>query len=243
MIRNKKKGFTLAEVLITLVVVGIIASITIMIINSNVRKAEVETKLKRNVSILNSALYRATTDYGPAYAWNETGTEAFNNKYLIPNLITLKPPTEQTLQELGYKGTIKDPNGNDYFYKNFRGKKIFLNDGTIILHTVNVVPSGEIKQNIAIKYVIDINGPKGPNVMGRDVFVFEVDLLDTAPYVKMEGMAGVNIIEDENGGYRLERVEYPKSQIITICKNQGNNCGALIQKNSWKVPSDYPIKI
>ncbi len=243
MIRKKKKGFTLAEVLITLVVVGIIASITIMIINSNVRKAEIETKLKRNVSILNSALYRATADYGPSYTWRETGTEAFNNKYLIPNLITLKPPTKKTLQELGYKGTIKDPNGNIYQYNNRNEKKIFLNDGTIILHTINVVPSMEIKQHISVTYVIDINGPKGPNVMGRDVFILEVDLLETSPYVKMYGMNGVNIIEDENGGYRLERVEYPKSQIITVCKNQGNYCGALIQKNSWKVPQDYPIKI
>ena len=99
-----KKGFTLPEILITIVVIGIIAAITINIINTNVRKAEIETKLKKAVSILNSALYKATIDFGPPDQWieirNSQNYEEIATKYLAPYIMTLKPIEKTTLQGL-----------------------------------------------------------------------------------------------------------------------------------------------
>ena len=52
----KKSGFTLAEVLITLVIIGVIAAMTIPTLLSNTNKQETKTALKKAMSIINQAI-------------------------------------------------------------------------------------------------------------------------------------------------------------------------------------------
>ena len=51
-----KKGFTLAEVLITLAIIGIVAALTIPSVISNAQQQEFKTGLKKAVSVLNEAI-------------------------------------------------------------------------------------------------------------------------------------------------------------------------------------------
>ena len=51
-----KKGFTLAEVLITLAIIGVVAAIAIPSVISNSQQQEYKTGLKKAVSVLNSAI-------------------------------------------------------------------------------------------------------------------------------------------------------------------------------------------
>ena len=51
-----KKGFTLAEVLITLAIIGVVAAIAIPSVISNTQQQEFKTGLKKAVSVLNSAI-------------------------------------------------------------------------------------------------------------------------------------------------------------------------------------------
>ncbi len=51
-----KKGFTLAEVLITLAIIGIVAAISIPSVISNTEQQEFKTGLRKAVSVLNSAI-------------------------------------------------------------------------------------------------------------------------------------------------------------------------------------------
>ena len=51
-----KKGFTLAEVLITLAIIGIVAALTIPSVISNYQQQEFKTGLKKAVSVLNEAI-------------------------------------------------------------------------------------------------------------------------------------------------------------------------------------------
>ena len=51
-----KKGFTLAEVLITLMIIGIVAALTIPSVISNYQQQEFKTGLKKAVSVLNEAI-------------------------------------------------------------------------------------------------------------------------------------------------------------------------------------------
>ena len=51
-----KKGFTLAEVLITLAIIGIVAALSIPSVISNTQQQEFKTGLKKAVSVLNSAI-------------------------------------------------------------------------------------------------------------------------------------------------------------------------------------------
>lgn len=52
----KKQAFTLAEVLITLAIIGIVAALSIPSVISNTQQAEYRTGLKKAVSVLNSAI-------------------------------------------------------------------------------------------------------------------------------------------------------------------------------------------
>ena len=52
----KKRGFTLAEVLITLAIIGVVAAIAIPSVISNFQQQEFNTGLRQAVSALNSAI-------------------------------------------------------------------------------------------------------------------------------------------------------------------------------------------
>ena len=226
---KNKKGFTLPEILITVVVIGIIAAITINIINTNVRKAEIESKLKQNYAIFNNALTQATIDNGAIDSWpifrekgSSTLTEKeFLEKYIIPNIKLIKPLEQTSLKELGYSRVFKQPNGsndtNFPYTANFN--VLSLNNGTIIFP----IYYGN-KDGLVIP--MDINGIKGPNVFGKDAFAFYIDFNDFTPRVWGFGatLAGA-------------------SGNINNCKTYGQYCATLIQAAGWKIPKDYPVKI
>ena len=53
---KRLKGFTLAEVLITLAIIGVVAAISIPSVISNTQQQEFKTGLRKAVSVLNSAI-------------------------------------------------------------------------------------------------------------------------------------------------------------------------------------------
>lgn len=59
---NKFSGFTLAEVLITLVVIGVIAALTISTLMKNTQDAEFKTAYKKAFSVISQALLSANND-------------------------------------------------------------------------------------------------------------------------------------------------------------------------------------
>ena len=60
----KIKGFTLAEVLITLGIIGIVAAMTLPTVTGKYRKKVVETRLKRFYSVANAAVKASELDNG-----------------------------------------------------------------------------------------------------------------------------------------------------------------------------------
>ena len=142
----KLKGFTLAEVLITLVVIGVIAAITIPTVTSGTRKSEFSARLKKFYGTITQAQIRASAIGNNWDIWcEETSkdfdtttktTKAFAEKYLLPHITTFK-----TSEENG-KYTI------------------YLNDGTYFYLT----------KEQCIHFFYDANGAKKPNVSGRDIY-------------------------------------------------------------------------
>ena len=53
---NKKHGFTLAEILISLLILGVIASLTIPSLIQNTHKKEEQVKVKKGLSMINQAI-------------------------------------------------------------------------------------------------------------------------------------------------------------------------------------------
>ncbi len=65
---SKKSAFTLAEVLITLGVIGVVAAMTIPVVISNTNGAKFRTLFKKSISTLNQAGLMAQAQYGYNFA-------------------------------------------------------------------------------------------------------------------------------------------------------------------------------
>ena len=90
---NRKVAFTLAEVLITLGIIGIVAAITLPNIIYNYQKHVVETRLQKFYSTINQAVRLTEQDYGDRENWAQQGNQneiEFINKYYVPYLNVIK---------------------------------------------------------------------------------------------------------------------------------------------------------
>ena len=111
-----KKGFTLAEVLITLAIIGVVAAISIPSVISNSQQQEFKTGLRKAVSVLNSAITMNMALDGESPYDISYNDNLFN--YLQRHMPVLKSTTN--LRGLFYVTTASDeghlPVRNAAFY-------------------------------------------------------------------------------------------------------------------------------
>ena len=112
-----KKGFTLAEVLITLLIIGVVAALTIPSVISNYQQQEFKTGLKKAVSVLNEAIQTNIAQDGETPYENE---DLF--LYLQKHMSVIK--------SLGANDTIeiKDDNDNTIGIA-LKNRAFYTNDG------------------------------------------------------------------------------------------------------------------
>ena len=80
---NKKNGFTLAEVLITLGIVGIVAALTIPTIFNAVFKHKTEVTLKKAYNTMANALRRAQVDHDDTIFWDNLEIAQSGNEDIV----------------------------------------------------------------------------------------------------------------------------------------------------------------
>lgn len=181
-------AFTLAEVLITLGIIGVVAAMTMpTLINKTNDKANI-TAMKKAYSILSQATISVANEY-PIESWSMTtgqlsaAEEIFN--YYKPYLKIVKD-CGCANKALGCwsKTPTKTLNGSVYRYGHADGIgdtycAVRLSDGmnisfdTWIASELGVKYDDEPESHIFFFYV-DVNGDKQPNTFGRDVFQFVV---------------------------------------------------------------------
>ena len=161
----KNKAFSLAEVLITLVVIGVVAAIKIPTLMVNFQKEKTVIKLKKAYSTLYNVYNLSVSHNGPVdqwdfgkntYDWNVS--REFLNKYFVPYV--------KTARETTYKVGGKAP------------KQYILINGIEV--------DADVRETTA-DLILDLNGGKKPNRRGRDIFVIR---LSKAPNYKPFGFAG-----------------------------------------------------
>ena len=224
-----KAGFTLAEVLITLGIIGVVAAITIPGLITAHQKHVVETKLEKAVSSLNQVIRLSEDENGQMENWDKTlPHKEFIDRYFRPymKIMQLCNPVKDCGYKTGGSSTWKSMNGSygNYAGANYRGRTPMLAmDG--IVYTFNFLNDGgavEVDNDKTI--IIDINSYQGPNQFGKDVFfLYRVEEADSIiPY-------GAN---------------KTKKEIQNDCSKTGTGmyCAALIRENGWKIPNGYPFK-
>jgi len=190
-----KQAFTLAEVLITLGIIGVVSAITMPLISANVQKVVLKNQFKKAYSVINNAHYSARYKFGtpPACNYGLDGTvgnysDCESYAPLFLNELKIVKTCGNNAMANGciptYKGQdeiIKENNpdiSDDELSERLTGCTNFkisnlksypayiLADGIIILPGVS--GNGRIASNL----ILDINGSKGPNKWGYDVFYF-----------------------------------------------------------------------
>ena len=86
-----KKGFTLAEVLITLGVIGVVAAITTPILMKNYQRHVTVNRLKKAYTTLSQAMQFAQNEYGDLENWDYSLTcEEYMKEYISPYVKKIK---------------------------------------------------------------------------------------------------------------------------------------------------------
>ena len=225
-------AFTLAEVLITLVVIGVIAAITVPMLMTSYKKQETVSRLKKVYSSFAQTTSRAVLDNGPVESWDLTkGPEFFLDTYIAPYLDIEKNCEDSNLGDCEFK--YKLISGKEVYVSSGYWRKFFLRDGTRIAAHVENSPTQEFSF-----ILVDINGLAKPNRMGRDVFAF----------IYFVNLASVNNYKGKFMPiYPNWKRDWLKDDTQVGC-NRTNEypttanfaCAALIMNDGWEIKDDYP---
>lgn len=144
---KRLRAFTLAEVLITLGIIGVVAAMTIPTLMSNYREKVVLTRMQKFYSTFNQALMRSEADNGDMKNWTLGGWYDYDSNRVF---------YETYLK--GYVNVTKTQNQWESLPVN--GYKLYFADGS--------------SATIAGDFVVYKPKAESGDVYGKDVFVFRI---------------------------------------------------------------------
>lgn len=245
---KSRSAFTLAEVLITIGIIGIVAALIIPYVTTQYKNHVTVQKLKKSYSTVANMLKMAEAhngsltewpEWSQSTTWYERSAEAVIKKYLAPNISAGDIFSNDDSGDSSHylkkfmcyrEGTSPkqdaELNGDaQYIYLNKRLMWSVLtnrNPRSFQLADgtcVGLEPKGVGTEYISFVY-IDINGPQKPNIVGRDFFIFVVTLDGhLKPY-------GSELSDD-----LLKANCDPRDKINGV----GDHCAAKIIRDGWKI--------
>lgn len=227
---KKYFGFTLAEVLITLGIIGVVASLTLPALVQKHRKQVVETRLAKFYSSINQAIKLAENDYGEMTTWDRPGAGWATNE-------DGSYDTSKNEVIAWFEKYLKP-------YLLYTSYKIEEKDGRVLVYFAD----GSMLRISSYSFIF-YPEPKlydkkfDDTIYGKESFTFYFNPnsdSDNDVYHKNKG------VEPYKHGWNGQR-EQLFSNTSYGCKaqpvsDQGAYCTALIQMNGWKIPDDYPLK-
>ena len=209
----KNKAFTLAEVLITLGIIGVVAALTISVLISTSRANVVVTRMQKFYSTFNQALMQSEADNGDMSQWvyptdyyDQAGSMVFYETYLKP-----------------YLNVLKVENRNEALP--VFGVKVYLNDGS----AVTVAGNWMVYAPVALKTA----------EYGRDLFIFQIQSnYKNATQGCRDRMSAVGC-SCTRSTLRTDAYEGCTDALPTT---QRRTCAALIMRDNWTIASDYPLR-
>ena len=241
---NMKKAFTLAEVLITLGIIGVVAALTMPNLIANHKKLETSARLKQAYSIVGQALVRAQADYGDISTWGYGGiygsaSESLSPNDVIPNFVnTYFKPYVKVVDDYGFTSPSKIGYEGPFFPIS-KGKQpsaskasylLSLENGTLLIINIGDACVKKDEEGTCtqrewrnIDFTVDVNGFKRPNTSGKDVFIMALDLTR-------------NSFTMHNYG------DGTREKYLRNCKTDIDSqiCGYLIMMDGWEIKDDYP---
>ena len=185
--RVKCPAFTLAETLITLGIIGVVAAITIPTLIQKYQEKVWTTSFLRVYSILENAYKMAQNEYGTFENWgddfviiNKSGSfghrQKTNGQILYNNVIKPYVKVSDTWLS-GSNGCMP----HNYSMLDGTKKGVGQPENWMYMTPAVALPTGEciILGAGGADFYVDINSKKGPNVLGKDTFRFSFDGTNT----------------------------------------------------------------
>lgn len=227
----KKFGFTLAEVLITLGIIGVVAAMTIPNLLTKMDHNAKIAKLQKSISIMNQAMRMSIHDNGEYDGWDSSlAPKPYIEQYFAPYLKIVT--WCDTAQKCGYKKA--NPWDSEAVYTGFNsaGARVpFVTlDGILFsVITYGGLSSGNDETDKLYDFsvssssgiIVDINVSNNPNRFANDIFFLV--RTDTGSVMPL--------------GYNL-----PDETIKNDCQKKQLRiyCAERLRRNGWKAPQDYP---
>lgn len=195
------------------------------------QKEQTVTRLKKVYSTLSQGIKSSQRDNGPFSEWpqgsNISNVQDYFKQYWFPyfNHAVLY----SNAQKLGYKNNLGWYGLDGKTSLNWglltNTKRVFfaISDGTVIFYPISTTDGhgNPYYYPFALIYT-DLNSSKGPNVLGKDIFLFTVDNNTIKPYCYELDMATVN------------------NRCQKSFTGDMNCCTAKIMKDGWTIKDDYP---
>ena len=262
-------AFTLSEVLVTLTILGIVATIVVPNLMQQYKKAQTISRLKMAYSILDNMTQQSYVENGfpPVGLQFHVTDEIFDTyfgKYLSIakdcGMATSSAEVKDTgcFKSGNYRNTngvsAEDKDGNkaerDMFYfmtgddDNSGGQQPSYYYKVLLKNGMSLGIYNHRSNSSGYIMAVDIDGPnKGESKMGQDVFQF-------AYYAPN---AGIKPAECQNVGlYPVSGVfgssitnsqcQLERTSYLENCAEgkKGTSCAGLIIKDGWKISKDYP---
>lgn len=220
---KEKFAFTLAEVLITLGIIGVVAAITIPSLITSYNKKITETRLAKFYSVFNQAIRLSVAENGDVDTWDDywsaslSSTEEGHETVVEGAFETYLKPYMQ----IAYQKKI--------YYKGLNQTLYFLPDGSAFAYRhwdtrdITFFPKDAEK-------CIKMN-----KKVGTCSFMFIFHPISESQDWKYHYNKGLEpYLYNWNG---------QESQLKSSCAGGGYYCTALIKNNGWEIPKDYPLKL
>ncbi|MCD7878474.1 MAG: type II secretion system GspH family protein [Candidatus Gastranaerophilales bacterium] len=212
----------MAEVLITLVIIGIIAAVTVPTLMANYRKKETSAKLKKFYSNLSQAVRLSQIE---------------NQRFIKDGLSTCNgsdlPSCDWWKESIGKYLPLTKTNALYTYSYNCnsggcgqpytRNNVYSLNDGSAITWM------GSVGQG-SIYILYDINGYKSPNIYNKDIFRFNLQAYDDTPN-------NIHWTKVCGGWSCIHNSTCSGTNTTSACSNGVllDNCSHAIQCNGWEL--------
>lgn len=202
----KFSAFTLAEVLITLGIIGVVAAMTIPVLMNNVTDAQYKTAYKKAYSVASQALISATQQ-DLLVSIPNVGSDPNHEANFLAFMSQFKV-TKQCINNDG--GECWNPSGEPCF--------LSYPDSTAFSFIDSSGMAWSEYANWARTVLVDTNGNKKPNQWGKDRFAFA---LANSAYDSNQAFN----VNDPNLilGIPVKIVPFPDNYTLVVCV-AGNKC-------------------
>ena len=237
---TKHHGFTLAEVLITLGIIGVVAAMTMPVLIQNYQKKATATSVKKAYSELNQIIDRAKADYGDPSGWDYYGEDELDKwvqTYIEPYVKVIASGTcplarkclgISSMYHLGYNVASNSANPRIPQYLVVKG-------GDSLAYAFFRY-SGVYEPVTRVR--VYIRNPRKFAFVGKDVFTFIFDKKKQNPMFEPYGL-----------GTSREDLLADRKMWAGACNSKasgsgywlpGDACSAVIMLDGWEIKDGYP---